>query len=213
MTFRVCFVFFFGLSCPDIYGTIAPDRAGKVAKFNADAYAVLEATAAQGTIIFFRLFRDLFQLPYVVQQNQLLESKIMRHPSRTTSAKKVEKLPPAGLVRPSGGGTLPSSQVLGSAVGSVPLSTSLGPSSGHGPQIFLKIKVEDTVDAVHISTTIEVSVLVSFLLKMILNMQHADLQRCICKKFSSLCARSVNCRIQEITHFYWFTTMNVSSFL
>jgi len=113
-----------------------PDRAGKVAKFNADAYAVLEATPAQ------------------VQQNQILESKIMRHPSRKTAAKKVEKASPAGLVRP---GTLPSSQILGSALGSVPLSTSLGPSSGHGPQIFLKIKVEDAVDAVHISTTIEVS--------------------------------------------------------
>jgi hypothetical protein len=50
----------------------------------------------------------------------------------------------------------PGSAVFGSTLGSVPLSTSLGPSSSHGPQIFLRIKVADTADAVHISTTIPV---------------------------------------------------------
>lgn len=109
-----------------------PDRLGRISKFNADAYAVLEATPAQ------------------VQQNQLLELKIQRLPSRMT--KKAEKLPVPGL--------LPivssSSGVFGFTLGSVPLSTSLGPSSSHGPQIFLRIRV-DTADAVHISTTIPVS--------------------------------------------------------
>ncbi|KAF9239245.1 stress-activated map kinase interacting protein 1-domain-containing protein [Melanogaster broomeanus] len=37
------------------------------------------------------------------------------------------------------------------------LSSSLGPSSSHGPPIFLRIRVADTADAVHISTTIPVS--------------------------------------------------------
>ena len=82
----------------------------------------------------------------------MLESKIQRRPSRTTVAKKPEKLNTLGPNVPV--------QTLGSAVyssmpGSV-LSTSLGPSSSHGPQIFLRIRVADTADAVHISTTIPV---------------------------------------------------------
>ncbi|KAG6829351.1 hypothetical protein H0H92_004717 [Tricholoma furcatifolium] len=108
-----------------------PDRMGKISKFNADAYAVLEATPAQA------------------QQNQILDSKIQRHPSRMT--KKVEKLsvPAASLA--------PSSAILGTTLGSLPLSTSLGPSSSQGPPIFLRIQVADTADAVHIYTTIPVS--------------------------------------------------------
>ncbi|KAG6885778.1 hypothetical protein C0993_009883 [Termitomyces sp. T159_Od127] len=50
-----------------------------------------------------------------------------------------------------------SSAILGSTLGSVPLSTSLGPSSSQGPPIFLRIRVADTADTVHISTTIPVS--------------------------------------------------------
>ncbi|KAJ7033204.1 stress-activated map kinase interacting protein 1-domain-containing protein [Mycena alexandri] len=116
-----------------------PDRIGKVAKFNAEAYAVLEATPAQ------------------IQQNQLIETKIQRHPSRVTAAKKQEK-PPAALSLAVAGSALPGSGIFGSALGaSVPFSTSLGPLSGHGPQIFLRIKVEDTPDTVHIATTIPVS--------------------------------------------------------
>ncbi|KAJ7637009.1 stress-activated map kinase interacting protein 1-domain-containing protein [Roridomyces roridus] len=115
-----------------------PDRIGKVVKFNADAFAVLEATPAQ------------------VQQNQLIESKIQRHPSRVTPSKKAEKLP--SLTLAVAGSALPGSGVFGSAPGgSVPFSTSLGPISGSGPQIFLRIKVEDTPDTVHIATTIPVS--------------------------------------------------------
>ncbi|KAJ7723397.1 stress-activated map kinase interacting protein 1-domain-containing protein [Mycena metata] len=116
-----------------------PDRIGKVAKFNAEAYAVLEATPAQ------------------IQQNQLIETKIQRHPSRVTAAKKQEK-PSAALSLAVAGSALPGSGIFGSALGaSVPFSTSLGPLSGHGPQIFLRIKVEDTPDTVHIATTIPVS--------------------------------------------------------
>ena len=79
----------------------------------------------------------------------MLESKIQRHPSRTTVAKKSERLNTLGPNVPT--------QTPGSAsmLGSV-LSTSLGPSSSHGPQIFLRIRVADTADAVHISTTIPV---------------------------------------------------------
>ncbi|KAJ6586586.1 hypothetical protein B0H10DRAFT_2168041 [Mycena sp. CBHHK59/15] len=92
----------------------------------------------------------------LVQQNQLIETKIQRHPSRVTAAKKLEK--PSALALAVAGSALPGSGVFGSALGSsVPFSTSLGPSSGHGPQIFLRIKVEDTADTVHIATTIPVS--------------------------------------------------------
>ncbi|KAJ6501260.1 stress-activated map kinase interacting protein 1-domain-containing protein [Mycena vulgaris] len=112
-----------------------PDRVGKVAKFNAEAYAVLEASPAQ------------------IQQNQLIESKIQRHPSRVTAAKKQEKSSALSLAV--AGSALPGSGVFGSALGaSVPFSTSLGPTSGHGPQIFLRIKVEDSPLTVHIGTTI-----------------------------------------------------------
>ncbi|KAF7359268.1 hypothetical protein MSAN_01269200 [Mycena sanguinolenta] len=117
-----------------------PDRIGKVAKFNAEAYAVLEATPAQ------------------IQQNQLIESKIQRHPSRLTAAKKQQEKPSSALSLAVAGSALPGSGVFGSALGaSVPFSTSLGPLSGHGPQIFLRVKVEDTSDTVHIGTTIPVS--------------------------------------------------------
>ncbi|KAJ7054461.1 stress-activated map kinase interacting protein 1-domain-containing protein [Mycena amicta] len=116
-----------------------PDRVGKIAKFNADAYAVLEATPAQ------------------IQQNRLIESNIQRHPSRVTAAKKVEK-PSALTLAVAASSALPGSGIFGSALGgSVPFSTSLGPSFGHGPQILLRIKVEDGPDAIHIGTTISVS--------------------------------------------------------
>ncbi|KAF5387693.1 hypothetical protein D9615_000003 [Tricholomella constricta] len=111
-----------------------PDRLGRISKFNADAYAVLEATPTQ------------------VQQNQLLDSKIQRLPSRMT--KMAEKL---AILGPSLTAGAPGSAAFGSTLGSLPLSTSLGPSSSHGPQIFLRIRVADTADAVHISTTIPVS--------------------------------------------------------
>ncbi|KAJ7778713.1 stress-activated map kinase interacting protein 1-domain-containing protein [Mycena maculata] len=122
-----------------------PDRIGKVAKFNAEAYAVLEATPAQ------------------IQQNQLIESKIQRHPSRVTANKKVEKKPSALNLTAVAGSALPGSGVFGSTPlngsSSLPFSTSLTSGTGHGPQILLRIKVEDLPDnmPVHIATTIPVS--------------------------------------------------------
>ncbi|KAG6878447.1 hypothetical protein C0992_008166 [Termitomyces sp. T32_za158] len=91
--------------------------------------------------------------PKPAQQNQLLDSKIQRHPSRVT--KKAEKLtlPTQSLGAPSS-----TTLALASTIGSLPLSTSLGPSSSHGPPIFLRIRVADTADTVHISTTIPVYV-------------------------------------------------------
>ncbi|KAJ2919025.1 hypothetical protein MD484_g1467, partial [Candolleomyces efflorescens] len=92
----------------------------------------------------------------MVQQNESLESKIQRRPSRTLKSKKPEtnklNVPTAAIPPPSLAGSFSMS-----ALGSVPLSTSLGPSSSHGPQIFLRIRVADNADAVHISTTIPVS--------------------------------------------------------
>ncbi|KAF8442403.1 stress-activated map kinase interacting protein 1-domain-containing protein [Boletus edulis BED1] len=113
-----------------------PDRTGKVTKFNFDAFAILAAT------------------PLQIQQNEQLESKIQRRPSRIMAApKKADALPAPSLVPPSvpGAGT-------SSLFGTTPvLSSSLGPSSSHGPPIFLRVRVADTADAVHISTTIPVS--------------------------------------------------------
>jgi target of rapamycin complex 2 subunit MAPKAP1 len=99
----------------------------------------------------------------VVEQNRIIESEVQRRPSRVVTSKKQERLVPTGL-------TLPpivfgTSGVPGSTLGSVPLSTSLNPSSSHGPQIFLRIRVAETADAVHISTTIPVyAIFVSFLI-------------------------------------------------
>ncbi|KAL0958301.1 hypothetical protein HGRIS_000449 [Hohenbuehelia grisea] len=118
-----------------------PDRSGKIVKFqDADAFAILEASTAQ------------------VEQNKELEAKIQRHPSRMTASRKPDKstlAAPGALTVPNLAG-LGASSAFGSALGSFPLSTSLGPST-HGPQIFLRIRVADTADAVHISTTINVS--------------------------------------------------------
>ena len=121
-------------------------------RFNSEAYAILEANPTQG------LFPLLWYLPMwahevaPVQQNQILESKIQRRPSRT-GTKKAEKLNPSNQTV---GTSTPASAVYGSTLTTSMLSSSLGPSSSHGPQIFLRIRVADTADAVHISTTIPV---------------------------------------------------------
>ncbi|KAF8656522.1 hypothetical protein AX16_002486 [Volvariella volvacea WC 439] len=115
-----------------------PDRLAKITGFPSDAYAILEANPTQ------------------VQRNQVLESKIVRRPSRTTLKKPTGLPPPSSNLAPSvttGGG----SSIFGATSTSLPLSTSLGPSSSHGPQIFLRIRVGDSKDEVHVSTTIPVS--------------------------------------------------------
>ncbi|KAG7092111.1 hypothetical protein E1B28_008486 [Marasmius oreades] len=120
-----------------------PDRTGRISRFNADAYAVIEANAAQ------------------IAQNQILESKIQR-PTRPPNPKQKSggaadkststlNLPLAPIV-----GSASASLLGTSTLGSVPLSTSLGPST-QGPQIFLRIRIADQADTVHVSTTIPVS--------------------------------------------------------
>ncbi|KIK64185.1 hypothetical protein GYMLUDRAFT_40473 [Collybiopsis luxurians FD-317 M1] len=124
-----------------------PDRTGKIVKFNADGFAVIEATQAQ------------------IAQNELLESKIQRRPSRTSGARKHDLSKPPVLSLPNypGAGAGASSSAIfpsslaGNTGSSVPLSTSLGPLSSHGPQMFLRVRIADTADAVHVSTTIPVS--------------------------------------------------------
>ncbi|KAK7031268.1 Component of a membrane-bound complex containing the Tor2p kinase [Paramarasmius palmivorus] len=103
-------------------------------------FAVIEATPAQ------------------IAQNKILETKIQRRPSRTAKKPGVDKsastlnLPlPPGII-----GSASTSALAASALGgSVPLSTSLGPSQ-QGPQMFLRIRIADTADAGHFMTTIPV---------------------------------------------------------
>ncbi|KAI0938854.1 hypothetical protein AcV5_000442 [Taiwanofungus camphoratus] len=122
-----------------------PDRTGKISKFNFDAYAVLEATPAQ------------------VHQNKILESKIQRRLSRIVVKKKKSTgllnatTAAAGLAPPADSflGTSAGLSSLGSLVGMLP--SSLGPSSSHGPPQFLRIRIADTADAGHVSTTIQAS--------------------------------------------------------
>lgn len=92
-----------------------------------------------------------------MQQNKILEAKIQRDPSRvTTKVKKLDAPTPGGLAATAPGpGT---SAIFGSNLGTSIFSTSFGPSPSYGPQMFLRIRVLDTADAVHISTTIPVYV-------------------------------------------------------
>ncbi|KAI0367218.1 SIN1-domain-containing protein [Pilatotrama ljubarskyi] len=122
-----------------------PDRTGKISKFNLDAYAVLEATPSQ------------------IQQNKILESKIQRRISRVVVKKKSTGLlnptanssnlaPPADTLL----GTSAGLGSLGSSFGMFP--SSLGPSSSHGPPLFLRIRIANAADEPgHVSTTIQVS--------------------------------------------------------
>lgn len=129
----------------------APDRLGKISKFNADAYAILEASPNQGKFIY-NLGILALANKSIVQQNQVLESKAQRGPL-ASAPKRPEKLNLPAQPMPV---FTPGSAVYGSNLGTSMLSSSLGPSSSHGPQIFLRIRVADTADAVHISTTIPV---------------------------------------------------------
>ncbi len=162
-------ILFFSLSsCVSIHGgpvtefigRIAPDRTGRISKFNFDAYAVLEATIPQ------------------VQQNKILDSKIQRRPSRivikkkkstgllnltapttaTTTATTTGGLaPPESLFPGTSAGWI---STLGTSVGMFP--SSLGPSSSHGPPLFLRIRIADMADAGHFSTTIQAYVCCSY---------------------------------------------------
>jgi len=111
-----------------------PNRESKISKFNFEAYAVLEANAMQ------------------VQQNKILDGKIQRSP-RVANGKKADSsngtlAPPTVFAPSSSTSALPST-----------LSTSIFPGSynSSGPQIFLRIRIQDTADAAHLYTTISVS--------------------------------------------------------
>ncbi|PIL27348.1 hypothetical protein GSI_10495 [Ganoderma sinense ZZ0214-1] len=123
-----------------------PDRTGKISKFNFEAYAVLEATASQ------------------IQQNKNLESKIQRRISRVVVKKKSTGLLNAtantGALAPTTAETLlgTSAGLFGSLGSSVMFPSSLGPSSSHGPPLFLRIRIASAADEPgHVSTTIQAS--------------------------------------------------------
>lgn len=96
-----------------------------------------------------------------VQQNKILESKISRRISRVVGKKKSTGLlnapanapaliPPADTLL----GTSAMLGSLGSSVGMFP--SSLGPSSSHGPPLFLRIRIASAADEPgHVSTTIQ----------------------------------------------------------
>jgi len=113
-----------------------PNRETKISKFNFEAYAVLEANPTQ------------------VQQNKILEGQIQRSPSRISKTKKVDtpnstSVPPASVVQStSQSALLPSTLINGISPGSF---------NSSGPQIYLRIRIQDTMDAAHLYTTIAVS--------------------------------------------------------
>ncbi|KAH9855656.1 SIN1-domain-containing protein [Lenzites betulinus] len=116
-----------------------PDRMGKISKFNLDAYAVLEANPSQ------------------LQQNKILESKIQRRISRVVGKKKSTGLLSAPSVAPNL--ILPTDTILGSPGSFVGMiSSSIGPSTSHGPPTFLRIRIASAADEPgHVSTTIQAS--------------------------------------------------------
>lgn len=97
-------------------------------------------------------------LPFLVQQNKILEGKIQRSPSRVANVKKADSsngtlAPPSSVIPPSSSSSaIPPSTLL---------SNSIFPGSynSSGPQIFLRIRIQDTADAAHLYTTISVYVL------------------------------------------------------
>jgi hypothetical protein len=91
----------------------------------------------------------------LVQQNKILEGKIQRSPSRVANTKKADSsngtlAPPSVNAPNSSSGT--------SALAQSALSNAIFPSSynSSGPQIFLRIRIQDTADAAHLYTTISV---------------------------------------------------------
>ncbi|KAK2459608.1 hypothetical protein APHAL10511_008363 [Amanita phalloides] len=82
--------------------------------------------------------------PTQVEQNRVIFDKIH---------KRLDKLALPGPSAPS----VAASVATGSAIGSVSGSSFLGPTTGLGPQILLKIRIAEHADAVHVATTIPVS--------------------------------------------------------
>jgi target of rapamycin complex 2 subunit MAPKAP1 len=138
----------------------APDRTGRISKFNFEAYAVLEATPAQGELFYLSYDTRSKYRSVTVQQNNILESKIQRRPSRIMGKKKKQVADSGGLLAAAAPLVAPGTSAVGTSLGISPafaaLLPSSFPSSSQGPQLFLRIRVAETADAVHISTTIPV---------------------------------------------------------
>ena len=122
---------------------------GKISKFAFDTYAVLPATATQ------------------LAQNKIFESKIQRSPSRVAKAKRPEPTPLLNVPGVSSNAAMSGASSGTGGAGLVPSTFpshpgsvfgSFNASSSFGPQIFLKIRVQDTLDAVHVYSTIHVYV-------------------------------------------------------
>ncbi|KAF8508261.1 stress-activated map kinase interacting protein 1-domain-containing protein [Hysterangium stoloniferum] len=112
----------------------AMDRMAKMSKFSFEGYAILPETPAQA------------------EQNHINEAKIVRRPSRVMVAKKKAE-PAQSLAPPAGVNGATSSSLSAQA----PISTSIsgGSSISHGPQQFLRVRVDEKTD-VHFLTTIPV---------------------------------------------------------
>ncbi|KZT35303.1 SIN1-domain-containing protein [Sistotremastrum suecicum HHB10207 ss-3] len=107
------------------------DRAKRISTFNLDAYAVVPETS-----------------PSQIAKNKEDEAKLVRRPSRIRIAKrKNENLAPSNVA------DVASSAMTGGTSIGLP---SMMPSSSHGPPIFLRIKVAETMDVVHYRTTVQV---------------------------------------------------------
>jgi len=109
----------------------AMDRMAKMSKFGFEGYAILPETPAQA------------------EQNHINEAKIVRRPSRVMVAKK--KAEPAQTLAP------PASNngVTSSSLSAQASSISGGSNISHGPQQFLRVRVDEDTD-VHFLTTIPV---------------------------------------------------------
>ncbi|KAG8937037.1 hypothetical protein FRC02_008144 [Tulasnella sp. 418] len=122
----------------------ALDRTRPISKFSFDNFGVCEASATQ------------------VEQNRILEAKIVRRPSRLMIAKKPRPPEPTtgagGLVPPQGAApavsssSLTSSDVLTSSA-LTGITTQTGGIAAPGPPVFLRVRVATTADT-HYSTTI-----------------------------------------------------------
>jgi hypothetical protein len=122
----------------------APDRMGKITRFNSEAYAIIEATPSQSEAPS-RQTSTFTYGPKTVEQNKAIHEKM--HKRMDKLALPGPNAPPTAI-----------SATTGSTVGSVSGSSYLGPSTGHGPQILLRIRIAEHADAVHVSTTIPVLV-------------------------------------------------------
>ncbi|KAG9033539.1 hypothetical protein FRB95_014718 [Tulasnella sp. JGI-2019a] len=122
----------------------ALDRTRPISKFSFDSFALCAANPTQ------------------VEQNRVVESKIVRRPSRLMIAKKAtgrsERSNTGGLVPPavSGGGVAASARTTSDALTSapfLPVSHTSGATMASGPPVYLRVRVATTAD-MHYSTTI-----------------------------------------------------------